>query len=60
MQSKLGEFYECLKCNIIISYNIDTHALPDMYALGPQAYMHTYQAEHSCPMSIIMYAITIT
>ena len=47
----LGRFYECQKYNNI-SYNVGTHALPDMYALGSRAsciHFRTYQAKHSCP-----------
>ena len=53
--SQLRKFlYSELFQSYSISYNMGTHALPDMYALGPVAlgllvYIRTYQAKHWCP-----------
>ena len=37
--SRLGKFLECWKCYIIITYNMCTRDLPDMYALRLRAYI---------------------
>ena len=37
LTSSLGKFLECRKCYIIITCNMCTRDLPDIYALSPRA-----------------------
>ena len=52
--SCFGSFLECRKCNIRISYNIGTCALPNIRicthprARMPLGIVHIYQAKHFC------------
>ena len=51
---KFGQILECRKCNIRISYNTGTHALPDIYALalGHRAYNYIRQSTLACVITI--------
>ena len=39
--SGLGRFLECWKCNICITYNTSTFALPDIYAFAFRYWAHS-------------------